>query len=244
MKALILAAGEGTRLRPLTETTPKVMVPIGGKPALEHIIALCRKHGIVELALNLHYLPDQITDYFGDGSKFGVKIRYLHEAELSGDAGPIKKLEDYFEDTFLVMTGDNLTTVDLTKMAEFHRQKWGLATVAVVQDDDRESIKRRGCVLLGDDGKISRFEEKLARPFSNLVSGHIWIFENRIFDYIPRDRHYMIGYQLVPELFRSNEPIYGHLLSNNEYLEDFGTIERYQKCLDDFPSLASALYSG
>jgi len=123
VKALVLAAGEGTRLRPLTLNKPKPMLPIAGKPLLEHTIAWLRGHGITRIAINLHHQPEAITGYFGDGRRWGVELTYSHEETILGTAGAIKKLEGYFDDTFVVVYGDVLTDLDLTALIEFHNQK-------------------------------------------------------------------------------------------------------------------------
>src|SRR6266478_244793 len=134
MKAFILAAGLGTRLRSLGLDLPKVMVPVGGKPLLEHHVELFKRQGIHELIVNLHYLPEKITSYFGDGSKFGVRITYSPEPELLGTAGAVKKMErDLLEGTFLVFYGDNLVRVEFAPLIEFHRTRGALATVVLFE---------------------------------------------------------------------------------------------------------------
>ena len=131
MKAMILAAGEGTRLRPLTELCPKPMLPIGGRPLLEYLLKLLRSHGVKEVAINLHYCPEAVTSHFGDGSGLGMKIAYSHEKELLGTAGALRKMASFLDDTFLVLCGDLLTDTDLTSLAEFHRWRGAVATTAL-----------------------------------------------------------------------------------------------------------------
>lgn len=147
MKAMILAAGLGTRLRPLTNTVPKVMLPVGSKPLLEYHLDLLKKYGIREIAINLHYLPDAIKNHLGDGSKFGVNITYLFEPELLGTASAVKELGWFFDETFLVIYGDNLVEVDFSKLIKFHELRGGLATIAVYHHPEpwtplRQSPKR------------------------------------------------------------------------------------------------------
>ena len=138
MKAFILAAGLGTRLRSLGLDVPKVMVPIGGKPLLEHHICNCSgEQGIRELIVNLHYLPEKITEHFGDGSQFGVQITYSHEPELLGTAGAVKKMEHLLRDgPFIVLYGDNLVRVEFAPLVEFHRTRRALATMALFESPE------------------------------------------------------------------------------------------------------------
>src|SRR5437867_6591574 len=132
MKAFILAAGLGTRLRALGLDVPKVMVPIGGKPLLQHHLEMLAAQGVSEFIVNVHHLPEKITGYFGDGSRYGVRIRYSREPEILGTAGAVKKMEDLLrEETFLVVYGDNLVRFELAPFVEFHRSRQALATTAL-----------------------------------------------------------------------------------------------------------------
>jgi len=133
MKAIILCAGRGERLRPLTDTIPKPMIPINNKPVLEYIINLLKKNGIKDIAINTSHLPEKIREYFGDGKKFGVKITYSFEPEMLGTSGALNNFRHFFNtnEPFLVFYGDNITNIDLKKMLEFHKQKNAIATLAL-----------------------------------------------------------------------------------------------------------------
>ena len=159
MRALILAAGEGTRLRPLTLTCPKPMLPVGGRPVLEHLVRLLRRHGVTEIAINLHYRPEVIVRHFGDGARFGVSITYSPEERLLGSAGAAKRLEWFFGETFFVLYGDVLTDLDLGSLVDRHRARRAAATLALYEVEDPT---RCGIVEVAADGRIVRFAEKPA----------------------------------------------------------------------------------
>ena len=157
MKAIVLSAGEGKRLKPVTDERPKPMVPIAGKPLLEHTLRLLRQHGFEEVAINLHYRPKSIIDYFKDGRRLGLKITYSYEEKLLGSAGAVKRLENYWDGPFLVIYGDLLTNIDLTALVRFHACSESLVTMALYSVEDPET---RGVVEIGETGKIRRFVEK------------------------------------------------------------------------------------
>ena len=131
MKAVIMAGGEGTRLRPLTCNRPKPMVPIVNKPVMEHIIELLKKYELADVAVTLQYLPDMIKDYFGDGKEFGINLRYYVEDKPMGTAGSVKNAEEFLDDTFIVISGDALTDIDLKKAIDFHFSKGSIATLVL-----------------------------------------------------------------------------------------------------------------
>src|SRR5690606_14861797 len=135
MKAVIMAGGEGTRLRPLTCNRPKPMVPVAGRPVMEHAVRLLKNHGMDNIAVTLQYLPDHITEYFGDGSTFGVRMRYYIEDRPLGTAGSVKNAEDFLDETFLVISGDALTDIDLAGAVSFHREKDAVATLVLKRVD-------------------------------------------------------------------------------------------------------------
>src|SRR5690606_1381477 len=157
MKAVIMAGGEGSRLRPLTCDIPKPMVPIVNVPVMEHIINLLRKHGIKEIAVTLAYLPQKIKDYFGNGSNFGVNIYYFTEDVPLGTAGSVKNAEEFLDETFVVISGDSLTNMDITKALEFHREKKSLATLVLTRVDVPLEY---GVVITNENGNIEGFLEK------------------------------------------------------------------------------------
>jgi len=232
VRALVLAAGEGTRLRPFTLDRPKPMVPIGGRPLLEHLIGLLRHHNIVEVALNLHYKPDAIVDYFGDGSAFGVSITYSHETRLLGSAGAAKQLERFLDRTFVVLYGDVLRDVDLGLLVEEHRQRGSVATMLLHEVPDPN---RHGIAELAADGRVVRFVEK-PRPdavFSRLANAGVYVLEPSILPIIPADTPYDFGQDVFPSLIRQDLPIYGVCLDGC-YILDIGSPDRYASAEHDF----------
>ncbi|MCW3054142.1 MAG: Nucleoside-diphosphate-sugar pyrophosphorylase, partial [Chthonomonadales bacterium] len=157
MKAMILAAGVGSRLDPLTRNVPKPLVPIVNRPVMEYLITLLKKHDFNEIMINTHYLGSKIEDYFGDGSKWDVKIHWAREDKLWGDAGSVKNAEVFFKDeTFLVIGGDDLTDMDLTAFVKTHKEKRALSSIALSLVDDPSEY---GIVLLNEDDRITRFLE-------------------------------------------------------------------------------------
>lgn len=209
MKAMILAAGGATHLYPLTYTLPMVMVPVVNTPVIEHLVRLLARHGFDQIVVNLHYLHRTITGYLGDGSQWGVSIRYSHEDALCGTAGGVKRVSEFFDDTFLVIGGDDLTDIDLTSMLEFHRKHQGLATMAVLSEADAQEV---GIAALDDDQRVVQFEEKpkVKPEKSSWVNTGIYLFEPAIFDHIPDVVPYDFGKHLFPELVAQNQSLYGY----------------------------------
>lgn len=223
---MILAAGLGTRLRPLTEEISKPMVPIVNRPVMEHIVELLARHGFREIYVNLHYHPEVITRHFGNGEKWGVSITYSYEERLLGTAGGVKKLEKELGDgTFLVISGDALTDLDLTSLVAFHRERGGTATLVVTPVEDSSKY---GVVIMEDDGRITGFQEKPrpAEARSRLANSGIYVFEPQIFEYIPPEEFYDFGSQLFPRLAEEGVRLYGYL--HNDYWNDVGSIEEYK----------------
>jgi len=224
MKAMILSAGAGTRLLPLTLTIPKPMLPISNKPALEHIINLCKQHNIIKIKMNLFYLPEYIDNYFKDGKQFGVDISYSIEKKLLGTAGGIKRIQSFFDETFVVLSGDGYTDIDLTSMLEFHWQHGSKATIAVKEVEDTSKF---GVVVTDTNYKITNFQEKPKKEDakSNLVNLGIYIFEPDILDFIPPKVEYDFGFQLFPELLKREVPFYAYPV--NCKWSDIGSLEEY-----------------
>ena len=169
MKAMILAAGVGSRLDPLTRNVPKPLVPILNRPVMEYLVELLKRHGFNEIMVNLHYLGEHIEQYFGDGSRWGVKIFWSHEDQLWGDAGSLKRVEDFFkDDTFIVIGGDDLTDMDLTKLVKTHKEKNALATIALsLVDDPSEYITRaRSAASIGGTSAARAFSSACAGVFA------------------------------------------------------------------------------
>lgn len=232
MKAFILAAGLGTRLRSLGLDVPKVMVPVGGKPLLQHHIELFREQGIREFVVNLHYLPEKITGFFGDGSKLGVKITYSQEPELLGTAGAVKKMEQILRDgTFLVFYGDNLVRVKFAPLLEFHRTRHALATVALFESPEPWT---GGVVETAADGRVKRFIEKPdpKQVSTNLISAGIFVVEPPVLDLIPAGQFYDFGKDLFPKMLAEGKPLYA--MKPDAYIQDVGTPERLAKAQKDY----------
>lgn len=225
MKAMVLAAGQGTRLSPLTDHTPKPMITLGGKPALEHAVLLLRKHHITDITINLHHLPHVITEYFGDGSRWDVRITYSFERELLGTAGAVKNLENSFEGSFLVFYGDNLTDCDLARLCEVHRIRGGAGTIAVYEGGD---VLASGLVRVDEDDRITEFVEK-PKPeqvFDGQVNGGIYLLEPKVFRYIPAGRAYDFARQVFPRMIDAGEHLYTYRMT--ERLIAFDTPEKYR----------------
>jgi mannose-1-phosphate guanylyltransferase len=236
MKALILAAGEGTRLRPLTLTRPKPMVPIGDRPLLAITVDQLRSRGITNLAINLHYHPETITDYFGDGADFGVHITYSHEPALLGTAGAAKQLQPFLDETFVVVYGDVLTNLDYGRLIRFHRDARALLTLSLYHVDNPTEV---GLVALDDVGRLTRFLEK-PRPedvFSDLANSGILVCEPAILSSIPPATFYDFGHHLLPQLLGAGQPVYGLPVAEDEYLIDIGTPEKYQRVQEEWPTI-------
>lgn len=228
---MILAAGVGSRLDPLTRNLPKPMVPILNRPVMEHIVRLLQQHGCDEIVVNLHHLADQIRGHFHDGSELGVRIHYSEETELLGTAGGVKKVEDFFDDTFIVIGGDDLTDIDLSTLVKFHKEKQALATIALSLVDDPSEY---GVALLNEHGRIARFVEKPKGEFffSNTVNTGVYVFEPQIFNLIPGGRFFDFGRDLFPLLLQQREPFFGCLTAN--YWCDVGNLAQYRQSHYDF----------
>lgn len=226
MKAMILAAGVGSRLDPLTRNIPKPMVPIINKPVMEHIIELLARNGFTNIMVNLYYYSDQIQDYFGDGSKWGVKIQYSLEDRLWGDAGSVKRCEEFFDTTFLVIGGDDLADIDLKRLVKQHNEHKALCTIALSLVDDPAEY---GIVLLNERGKITRFVEKPRGEiiFSNMANTGVYVFEPEIFEFIPKGMTYGFGNNVFPLLLEQKKRFYGYLTSS--YWRDVGNLKQYQE---------------
>ena len=226
MKGMILAAGEGKRLRPLTEDMPKPMLPLAGRPLLEHIIAHLRNCGVTDLAINLHHLPEVVMDYFGDGSRWGVNLRYSVEDRLLGSAGGVKRLQPFFDDTFLVYYGDVFTLADLGSMISLHRRRQVLATMALYQVPDPWN---RGIVELDDQQLITRFVEKPAREraFSDLANAGIYVLEPDVLKWIPAGQPWDFGHDVFPALLAAETRVAGYIIRDS--LIDIGLPEKYEQ---------------
>jgi NDP-sugar pyrophosphorylase family protein len=231
MKAMILAAGEGARLRPLTLCCPKTMLPVGGKPLLEHHLAWLRSYDITEVAINLHYRPDAIIDYFGSGADFGVNLSYSYEDALLGTAGAVKRLQPFFDDTFLVVYGDLLTNLDLAMLTAFHRSHRGQVTITLYRVKNPSAC---GLVELDSSGRIARFVEKPppSEAFTDLANAGVYVLEPEVLEYIPPYTFYDFGHDLFPSILQASGGMYGYPIS--DYLIDIGTLSNYRRAQQDF----------
>lgn len=226
IRAMIMAAGVGSRLDPLTRTVPKPLVPIVGRPVMEHCLLWLKRYGFRDLAANLHHLPEAIKAYFGDGRRWGFDLHYSQEETLLGTAGGVKKNEDFLrQGTFLVASGDGLSDIDLRELLYFHRSKRSLATIAL---KEKKETALYGVVVTDDSGRIVAFQEKPhpAQALSNLVNTGIYIFEPAVLDYIPAGAFYDFGKQLFPELVAKRLPFYGY--ASKEYWCDIGSLPFYR----------------
>lgn len=226
MKAMILAAGVGSRLDPLTRHTPKPMVPIVNKPNIEHIVMMLKKYGFDEIMINLHYLGDQIKSHLGDGSSWGVNIHYAEEERLWGDAGSVKRCEDFFDDTFIVIGGDDLADFDLGRILQSHKDKKALCTIALSLVDDPSEY---GIALVNEKGRITRFLEKPRGEviFSNAANTGVYFLEPEVLDLIPKGTTYGFGKNLLPLLLERKMRLFGFLTSS--YWKDIGNLRQYRE---------------
>jgi NDP-sugar pyrophosphorylase family protein len=222
---MIMAAGVGSRLEPLTSAMPKPMAPIANTPTLGHILSLLKRHGITEVAANLHYRADTVRGYFGDGSTFDMEIRTHEEPSLMGTAGGVKHFEGFLDRTFVIVSGDACTDANLTDLLAFHKAKGALATIAMKEVEDTSKF---GVVVTDADGRIRAFQEK-PKPeeaLSHWVNTGIYVFEPEIFQRIPADTVYDFGSQLFPLLASEGAPFYGYQLQ--DYWCDIGSLEQYR----------------
>lgn len=230
MKAMIMAAGVGSRLMPLTMHIPKPMVPLGNRPLMENTIHLLGEHGINSVIANLHYQPEVITEYFGDGINYGVSLNYSPEEELMGTAGGVKRCEWFLNDTFVVISGDALTDINLDSLIKAHYSHGSLATIAL---KEVEQVEHFGIVITDENHKIKSFQEKppADEALSKMANTGIYIFEPEIFKYIPARQFYDFGKQVFPHLVKSGAPFYG--VKIDDYWCDVGNINTYRQAHQD-----------
>jgi NDP-sugar pyrophosphorylase family protein len=231
MRAMILAGGMSTRLYPLTKQVPKPIVPVAGEPISGHVMRWLASFGYDEVAINVFYLAELVRDTFGDGSRYGVKLHYLHERELTGSAGALKQMEGWFDGTFVVVGCDDLTDADLASLVRFHKERGALATIGLLEVDE---VDQYGVVILDDDGRITGFQEKPAKGTekSKLANTGIYVFEPAIFGRIPANTFYDFGKQVFPKLVAGGLPFYAMELKG-AYWRDIGTPEEYRRATED-----------
>lgn len=226
MQAVILAGGRGTRLQPLTSGTPKPMAKLFGKPVLEHTINLLRRHNIRDLIITVSYKAEQIMDYFGDGSKWDVRILYSLEDMPRGTAGGLRTLQPLLRDTFMVVSGDSVTDFDLTSAIENHKSRSAIATILTYEMDDPTAF---GVVDTWSDGRIRRFQEKPSRneAFSNTINAGVYILEPEVISYIPFDAVYDFSKNVFPRLLQNQEPFFAYRAEG--YWCDMGSLVQYRR---------------
>jgi mannose-1-phosphate guanylyltransferase len=243
MRAMILAAGLGTRLRPVTYEMPKPMVPVLNRPVMEHIVELLARHGFTQVIANLHWFPGLIRERFGDGSRFGIELSYSREEALLGTAGGVRNAADFLGGDFLVISGDALTDIDLAAMREFHASHEGIATLATRRVAD---TSRFGVAITGPDGRVQGFQEKPdpAEALSDLANCGIYMLRAEIFDYFPSEgeRSKAAGpddpagfadwaMDVLPALLEADVPFYSHEIE--AYWNDIGNLgELWQGNMD------------
>lgn len=224
IKAIIMAGGKGTRLKPLTCGIPKPMVPILNKPTMEYTVALLKTHGIIDIAVTIAHLPTVITDYFATGEKWHVHLKYYEEKVPLGTGGSVKNAEDFIEDTFIVLSGDSLTDINIQKAVEFHKNKGSKATLIL----KNESVPiEYGVVITDSEGKITRFLEKPSwgEVFSNTINTGMYILEPEVLDYFKKGENFDFSKDLFPKLLHDKVPMYGYI--TEDYWCDVGALNSY-----------------
>ena len=223
MKAVVMAGGEGTRLRPLTSNQPKPMVPIVGKPCMEHILELLRRHGLTDVVVTLAFMPQAIRSYFGDGEALGMNVSYSVEESPLGTAGSVKQAvaED---ETLLVISGDALCDIDLSSLIAFHRDRKAAVTIGL---KSVENPLEFGIVVTDDDGKIERFLEKPSwgQVFSDTINTGIYVIEPEVLRHVPAGEPHDFSKQLFPLLLEMGRPLYGYVADG--YWQDVGDLGQY-----------------
>jgi mannose-1-phosphate guanylyltransferase/phosphomannomutase len=231
MKAVVMAGGEGTRLRPMTASMPKPLLPIVNKPIMEHVLRLLKRHGITETVVTVQFLASLVRNYFGDGEELGMSLHYATEETPLGTAGSVKNAEHLLNDgSFLVISGDALTDFDLTDLVKFHHDKGALVTVCLARVPDPLEF---GITIVDDDGKVQRFLEKptWGQVFSDTVNTGIYIMEPEVFEHVGKGEVVDWSGDVFPQLLELGLPIYGYIAEG--YWEDVGTHESYIRAQAD-----------
>ena len=221
-----MAGGEGTRLRPLTSNQPKPMVPIVGKPCMEHILELLRRHGFEDVIVTVAFLPQAIRSYFGSGETLGMNVGYSVEESPLGTAGSVRLAAGQLDDTFLVISGDALCDVDLSRLVAFHREKNASVTIGLKSVDNPLEF---GIVVTDDEGRVERFLEKPSwgQVFSDTINTGIYVLEPEVLKHVPTDRPYDFSKELFPLLLEMGRPIYGCVLDG--YWQDIGNLDQFRQ---------------
>ncbi|HLM32684.1 MAG TPA: sugar phosphate nucleotidyltransferase [Gaiellaceae bacterium] len=226
MKAVVMAGGEGTRLRPLTSNQPKPMVPIVGKPCMEHIVELLKEHGFDDIVVTLAFMPQAIRGYFGAGESQGVSIRYSVEESPMGTAGSVKLAEGVLDEPFLVISGDALCDIDLGALVRFHREKEALVTIGLKSVDNPLEF---GIVVTDDDGRIERFLEKPSwgQVFTDTINTGIYVLDPEVLRHVPEGQPFDFSKELFPLLLEMGRPLYGYIADG--YWQDIGNLDQFKQ---------------
>ncbi len=226
MKGMILAGGLSTRLYPLTLELPKPLVPVLDRPVVGHVIEYLKRFGVDDIVINVHYFPEAVRAYVGDGSKWGVRIDYLHETQLMGSAGAVRQVAERFAGTFVVIGCDDVTDIDLMAAVAFHRERKAEATIVLVEVED---VSHYGAVIVDGTGRIVEFQEKPPKGTerSNLANTGVYIFEPALLQRIPQKTFYDFGKQVFPELLAAGGAFYG--MRQQAYWCDIGTPGEYRR---------------
>ncbi|HEX9375242.1 MAG TPA: sugar phosphate nucleotidyltransferase [Actinomycetota bacterium] len=224
MKAVVMAGGQGTRLRPLTSNQPKPMLPIVGEPMMQHILRLLRRHGFTDVVVTVQFLASVIRNFFGDGSDLDLNLTYATEEQPLGTAGSVKNAEPELTETFLVISGDAVTDFDLAEVVRFHREREAAVTVVLKRVPDPLEF---GIVITAEDGRIERFLEKpgWGEVFSDQINTGIYVIEPEVLSFIPQGEEFDFAHDLFPLLLDKGLPMYGHV-ARGEWT-DVGTLESY-----------------
>jgi mannose-1-phosphate guanylyltransferase / phosphomannomutase len=226
VKAVVMAGGEGTRLRPLTSNQPKPMVPIVGKPCMEHIVELLKEHGFDDIVVTLAFMPQAIRGYFGAGESQGVSIRYSVEESPMGTAGSVKLAEGVLDEPFLVISGDALCDIDLGALVGFHREKEALVTIGLKSVDNPLEF---GIVVTDDDGRIERFLEKPSwgQVFTDTINTGIYVLDPEVLRHVPEGQPFDFSKELFPLLLEMGRPLYGYIADG--YWQDIGNLDQFKQ---------------
>lgn len=231
MKAVVMAGGEGTRLRPMTSSMPKPLLPVANRPIMEHVLRLLKRHGLTDTVVTVQFLASLVKNYFGDGEDLGMNLSYANEETPLGTAGSVKNAEDALrDDSFLVISGDALTDFDLSELIAFHRRKGALVTVCLTRVPNPLEF---GITIVDDQGRVERFLEKptWGQVFSDTVNTGIYVMEPEVFDYVAAGQSVDWSSDVFPQLLKEGKPVYGYIAEG--YWEDVGTHESYQKAQAD-----------
>ncbi|MEV6213071.1 mannose-1-phosphate guanyltransferase [Kitasatospora sp. NPDC051914] len=231
MKAVVMAGGEGTRLRPMTSSMPKPLLPVANRPIMEHVLRLLRRHGLTDTVVTVQFLASLVKNYFGDGEELGMNLTYANEEVPLGTAGSVKNAEDALkDDSFLVISGDALTDFDLSELIAFHREKGALVTVCLTRVPNPLEF---GITITDEEGRVERFLEKptWGQVFSDTVNTGIYVMEPEVFSYVAAGESVDWSSDVFPQLLKEGKPVYGYVAEG--YWEDVGTHESYLKAQAD-----------